>query len=392
MNLPLAIGVILLVGAVGGKLARLVNLPSVTGFILSGVVIGPSALNLITPEVMSQLSPINEIALGVIAISIGAELRRKNLQNIAKDAAKIFIVEAVLTFLLVLSVLVLIGTSFQLALVFAVLSIATAPGAIISCIRETPIKGNFPKALLTVVALDNLAAITLFGLVISFLQAGFGADGTSTSMAILQAMQNLGLSILIGLISGIFLTGVSRWSNNESRTLILVLGAVFVTVGVATALDVPALLAAMTAGVIYINLSRVGHRISRSLQSVEGPILLAFLTLAGAKLNLAAVPAVGLIGIIYILARFSSKLIGSRLGAALTNFPLCWKQNMGRALTPQAGVAIGLAILAEQKLPFANGTITTVILGAVVVFELIGPVLVKRALCDIDSRESTECK
>ena len=387
MTLALAVGITLLAGAAGGKLARIINLPSVTGFLLAGIIIGPSVLNLIPTDIMAQLGPINELALGVIALSIGAELRRSNLRNLAKDASKIFAVEASLTFALVLSALLLLGTNFQLALVFAVLSIATAPGAIISCIRETPIKGNFPKALLTVVALDNLTAIALFGLVISYLQASFAVEETTNLMITLVAFRNLGISILIGGSAGLFLAGVAKWSKNESRTLILALGAVLVSVGLATLMDAPALLAAMSAGAIFVNISPSPQRVTRSLQSVEGPILLAFLTLAGAKLDIAAVPAVGLIGLVYILARFLAKLIGSRIGASFTDFPLCWKQNIGRALTPQAGVAIGLAIIAEQKLPFPSGTITTVVLGAVVVFELIGPVLVKRALCDIGQSE-----
>lgn len=118
--------------------------------------------------------------------------------------------------------------------------------------------------------------------------------------------------------------------------------------------------------------------------NVEDPILLVFLTLAGAKLDLAVLPAVGQIGLIYIGARFFAKLVGGRVGTVFTRFPLCWKTNLGRALTPQAGVAIGLAIIAEQKAIFEPGTIMPVVLTAVVVFELIGPVLVHKALCDVN--------
>ncbi len=383
MNISLVVGIILLVGAGGGKLARFVRLPSVTGYLLGGILIGPSVLNLVSVDIMYQLAPINELALGVIALSIGAELHWKTLRKLAQDSAKVFLIEAGLTFFLVLGLLSLVGLPFHYAIIFGVLSIATAPGAIIACLRETPIKGDFSRVLLTIVALDNLLAIMLFGIVVSFLQVAFVAPGASGS-AFLVATQSIGISLLLGMVAGSFLTVTSLWARNDSRILVSVLGAILVTVGLASLWDVPALLAAITAGAFYANFARSPQRISRSIMSVEGLILLAFLTLAGAKLNIAALPAVGQIGMLYIGARFVAKLVGSRIGAAFTDFPVCWKHNLGRALTPQAGVAIGLAIIAEQKLPFANNTIITVILGAVVVFELIGPILVRKALCDVD--------
>lgn len=167
----------------------------------------------------------------------------------------------------------------------------------------------------------------------------------------------------------------------------MALGTVLISVGLATLLAVPALLAAMSAGAVLVNLSRAPQRLRRALQGVEAPILLAFLTLAGVKLDIAVVPEVGLIGFVYIAARLVAKLMGSSIGASMTAFPTSWKRNIGRALTPQAGVAIGLAIIAEQRLPHVAGTVTTVILGAVVVFEIIGPILVRRALCDVGTHD-----
>ncbi len=384
MNVTLAIGIIFLVGAAGGKLARYVKLPSVTGNLLAGVLLGPSAFGLITGDVLYEMAPINDLALGVIALSIGAELHWGTIRKLAKDSAKIFMVEAMLTLLLVFGFLYFFGIPFRYALIFGVISIATAPGAIIACIRETPTKGDFSRVLLAVVALDNLFAITLFGVVISFMQVGAAAAEASGFDAVIVATRGIGISLLLGVLAGSFLVATSQWAKSDKRILVSVLGVVLVTVGVSNQWDTQALLSAIVAGALYANFSKKPQRISRALFSVEDPILLAFLTLAGVKLDLSVLPAVGQIGAIYILARFAAKLIGSRVGASLTAFPLSWKHNLGRALTPQAGVAIGLAIIAEQKAIFEPDSIMPVVLAAVVVFELIGPIMVRKALCDVD--------
>lgn len=381
MNISLAAGIVLLAGAGGGKLARRLRLPSVTGNLVAGILIGPSVLNLLDAGSMYSLAPINELALGVIALSLGAELQWSTLRSLAGDAVRVFLVEASLTFLVVFGLMHLLGLPGPLAVMFAILAIATSPGALIACLREAPGTGHFRRVLLAVVALDDLCAIVAFGIVVSFLQLSPQETG---GPLLLAGLAGIGTALALGGLAGLFLVGTARWARSDSRILVSVLGAVLVTVGMASLLEAPALLAAMAAGVVYTNGSRRAERIRRSLVPVEGLILLAFLTLAGAKMDLLALPGVGLVGLAYISGRFLAKLAGGRLGAALTSFPLSWKQNLGRALSPQAGVAIGLAIIAEQKLPQVGSMLITVILGAVVVFEIIGPILLRRALCAAD--------
>ncbi|TCK98796.1 transporter (CPA2 family) [Natranaerovirga hydrolytica] len=384
MNISLAVGIIFLAGAAGGKLARLVRLPSVTGNLLAGVLVGPSVLNLVNEAVLYNLTPINELALGVIALSIGAELHWKTMRRLAKDATKVFIVEVFLTLTAVSVSLYLFGLSFQYALIFGIISVATAPGAIIACVRENPTKGDFSKVLLSVVALDNLFAITFFGIIISFMEIGLVTTNIGNVQALYNALQDIGLSLIKGIISGSFLVLISHKARSDSHILVTVLGALLITVGLSNNLGTSALLAAITMGAVYTNFSKKPQRIRRALMNVEHPILLIFLTLAGAKLDLSVLPVVGQVGIVYIGARFFAKLIGSRIGTALTHFPMSWKRNLGLALTPQAGVAIGLAIIAEQKSFFEPDTIMPVVLTAVVVFELIGPILVRKSLCNVD--------
>lgn len=383
MNISLAIGIIFLAGAFGGKLARYFRLPSVTGNMLAGILVGPYVLGLVDLDVLAKLSPINELALGIIALSIGAELRWIKMRKLAKDVMKVFLIESFFTLMLVFGLLYIMGQPFRYAIAFALISIATAPGAIIACIRETPIKGDFPRVLLSVVALDNLLAITLFAITISFMQTILIASETANGIAFIMALSELGISLMLGAIAGIFLIMISNWAKSDGRILVYVLGTVLVTVGMSNLWNTPALLSIITTGVLYTNFSKKPQRISRAMLNIETPILLLFLTLAGAKLNLKILPIVGLVGVVYISARFFAKLVGSRIGTMFTDFSTNWKHNLGRALTPQAGVAIGLAIIAEQKLIFEPDTIMPVILAAVVIFEIIGPILVRKSLCDV---------
>ncbi len=379
MNEVLALGIVLLVGVGGGFLAKRVNLPSVTGYLVGGILVGPSVLGLVPTDVLYQLESINQLALGVIALTIGAELRIGTLKRLGSNIGRVFLVEAGTTFIFILSATMILGAPFSLALILAVLGIATAPGAIMSCVREVPSRGTFCRVLLTTVALDNLMAIAAFGIAVSLLQIGPIASVGALSF-IWLLLRSLLLAAVLGALTGMFLTVVSIKTQNASIILVTTLGAIMVTVGLAATTDIPALLAAMVAGSFLINASPSPQRLLRSLETVEPPILVAFLTLAGIKLDFAVLPSVGLLGLGYIIARFAGKALGSRIGAHFTDMPRSWRHNIGMALTPQAGVAIGLSIIAEQKLPFPPGTITTLILGAVVVFEIIGPVLVKRAL------------
>ncbi|SDC37553.1 transporter, CPA2 family [Pelagirhabdus alkalitolerans] len=384
MNIAVAVGIIFLAGAAGGKLARLTKLPSVTGNLIGGIVVGPSVLGILPQDVLYDLTPINDLALGIIALSIGAELQWKRVKRLVGDVSKIFLTEGLITLFVVFGSLYLVGLPFSQALILGIISVATAPGAIMACIKENPSKEGFNKVLLSVVAVDNLFAISLFGIAVSLLQATIGNLEANGTPLWIMVSRDITFSLIIGLIAGAFLVITAKWAKKDGHILVSVLGGILVTVGVANMLDIPALLAAIIAGIIYTNFTRRPQRISRSLFPIEDTVLLAFFTLAGTKLDVAVLPVVGLIGVVYIVARFLSKVIGTRIGSTFTTFPVSWKVNLGRALTPHGGVAIGLSVLAEQKDIFPPDTIMPVILAAVVFFEFVGPILVNKVLCTVE--------
>ncbi|WP_338086453.1 cation:proton antiporter [Natranaerofaba carboxydovora] len=188
------------------------------------------------------------------------------------------------------------------------------------------------------------------------------------------------LAISIGIVAGVIISFLAPRTNNNAKILVALIGIIALSTGIAETFQLSPILLNMTTGVTITNLSTMRNKIFKVLEGIELPVLVAFLTLAGAKLNISLIPDVGLIGVGYIFARSIGKIIGARVGCRLAGFEKCYRENLGFSLIPQAGVAIGLSVIAEQKLDMDVGVVTTVILAAVIVFEVIGPLLVKFAL------------
>lgn len=386
LNSVLALGLILLLGVLGGKLASMVRLPSVTGYLIVGLILGPSLFNVLPWEVLYELEPINELALGIIAFSIGGELTFLRLKRIGKNLTKVFLGEAFLTLFLVSLISYIISRSLSLSLVLGVLALATAPGAIIVILKEYRAQGEFPQVLLSLVALDNLFCIITFGLVTSILQV-FYFEGATLSLAVLGAVfGTLFSSLMVGLLGGYSLAFITRFRLAESKHLVIILGTILLGVGIGMAFQLSSLLITIVMGFIVANYARRPSSSFKQISAVETPILVAFLTLAGLKLDIWVLSQAGLLGFGYILARMAGKILGSRAGAIFCSaFPSSYKEYIGYALTPQAGVAIGLSIVAEQKLPLPEGLIISLILSTVLFFEIIGPLLLKKALLATNS-------
>ncbi len=380
-NTTLAAGIILLAGIIGGRLANYLKLPSVTGYLIAGLIVGPSVLNLFPKPVLDNLEPINSLALGIIAISIGGELTLSRLKVIKQKIPPIFLSEIVLTFILVSSTSYFISRSIPLAIILGVLSLATAPAAIVSILREYKAKGEFPRLLMSLVALDNLFCIIGFGIATSLLQILFYQSITPSNGLFIAIFGEMMIAILMGAGFGLLMVFLNRLSFSEEKLLVINLGMILSAVGIAERFGLPSLFVAMLMGIIVANVSKNHKRVFRLFHRVEFPILVAFLTLAGVKLNLSIIGQVGLLAIGYIIARFTGKVVGARFGSMFSK-DMCYeyRKNMGLALTPQAGVAIGLAILAEDKLPVEDGVVITLILSTVIFFELVGPIMVKKAL------------
>jgi Kef-type K+ transport system membrane component KefB len=372
-----SIGTLLLVGLVAGKIAGRFRFPAVTGYILGGILIGPSLLNLLPEFPFRQ--PIEGIALSLIAIAIGGELSLKNLRDLGPQIATITTTQLLGAFVLVLLTSRLLGASLQLSLLLAALATATAPAATIAVIREYRAKGKFTNTLLAVVALDDAGCLIVYSMAAAFASVLTNGSGISLFTFWEPIREILG-SFLLGIIGGLILCQGLRYLHNDGEILTFGLALAILTSGLATTWNLSSLLATMTLGMIATNLSSESRHLFDLIQRIEPPIYVAFFVLAGMYLQLDVLPSIGALGIGYVLARIVGKMGGAYLGASITKAPDAVRNYLGLALIPQAGVAIGLSVVAVAQFPELKSTIMTVILASVVVSEIIGPLGAKLAL------------
>ncbi len=392
LNVLLLVGIVLLAGFGGGRLSDRIGLPSVTGYLFTGLIIGPTMLGIISPSGLNNLQPINNFALGLIGLSIGGELKWRFIKTKWQDFSLLFLGELIITFSLVFISVYLYTDNLAMAAVLASLALATAPGAIINIINENNVKGSFPKILMSLVAIDNLFCIIIFSITVTFLNIYYFGNTLNRNI-FTQLSYEIGLSLLIGVILGVIGLIILNNIQNKNQQKILFTGLIFIAIGLPLQLNLQFLIVTLINGIIIVNFSPYFRRFYDVLHTIDTPVLVLFLTLAGARLDIVGFITVGLLGLIYIIARISGKVLGLQIGSKLCAFlpdschqiPPKIRKYLGLALLPGAGVAIGLSILAEERLPLPENTLVTIILGSVIFFEFFGSVMVKKALDLTDS-------
>lgn len=376
----LALGLLVLTGLLGGRVSNRFKLPAVTGYILFGLLIGPSVLGILAEETLEYLSPLHDLALGLIALTIGVELRWERLRKLGLSIINITVLQALAAMLLVIAAMLILGQPLPVALLLGAVCTATAPAATVAVIREYNAAGPLTKTLLAVVALDDALCVLIFGITLTMVKGIVSSSGES-SWAILRIsiFEILG-SLSLGIILALFLSQLLKhWKVEVPNLLSLLLGTTMLAGGLATQFHLSPILTNMVLGTVLSNLT-ARRQLFRGLEIIERPIYIAFFALAGAGLELEALSHLGLVGVSYILARSLGKMFGSWLGGTLSHAPPSVNKYLGLALLPQAGVAIGLSMLVTKELPQLSGIISTVVLASVVVYELLGPVSAKYAL------------
>lgn len=381
MDVLLKISILLIVGILGGRVAKRLALPNVTGYLVAGLFLGPSLLNIITEQDAGSFAAINEVALATIAFSIGSEFIIKDMKKLGKN---ILIITTAQVFGATFGVFAvtywIFNQDFAFAIVIASMSAATAPAATIMVIRQYRTYGPLTRTILPVVALDDAMGIMLFGLAMSIAKISIGdTDYTFLQMMSQPIIEIIG-SLILGLIVGIGLTYVAKRSKSKEELLSIVLAAIAVCIGLANFLNLSSLLTCMMLGGSLVNLMKKSNRVFDIVNDFTPPIYLLFFTLAGASLDLKILAQVGLLGLGYIMARAGGKIIGASLGARAVNAEPVVQKYLGFTLLPQGGVSIGLSIIVRQQLPQYSVAITTVILFSVFVYEISGPIFAKIAL------------
>lgn len=381
MHILFYVGVILLVGIAAGKVVTKVKLPEVTGYLLGGVLIGGSCLKLIPESIVGDLAIISEVALGFIAFSIGSELKFSHIKKVGGKIVIITLCEALGAVVLVTSIMLFLGQSLGFSLVIGAIAAATAPAATLMVIRQYKAEGPLVKTLLPIVAMDDAVGIIVFGVSITVAK-GLSKVGADINMAemLLEPLMEIVLAVVIGIGIGIVLSHMSKRAKGGDMLLSLTIGVVFLSVGISSRFNVSPLLLCMAIGTTVTNIMPNSKRTLEVVDRFTPPIFVAFFTFAGAELNLGILLTVGKIGAAYIIFRVIGKVVGASVGARVAKTPKTVQKYLGWTLVPQAGVAIGLAMAAQEAIPEAGMEIRAVILGATVVYEMVGPLLTKIAI------------
>ncbi|RUM39767.1 MAG: hypothetical protein DSY57_00710 [Desulfobulbus sp.] len=388
------IAVLLATGLLCAKIVQLIRLPSVTGFILAGLVLGPSGFGLLTMESIGhRLDHFTQIALMLIAFAIGEHIELRKLGSVARDVGYIAVVQALGAFVLVtagtLATLHLVGglnfpfrEQLTLALLLGAVAVATAPAAILHVVRELGAQGPLTSTLMAVVAVDDGLAIMIFGMAISAAHQLAGHTEASALTSILASLAEIGFSIAIGVATGLIIDFILHKLHNREEMLTAGLALLLICGETTRMLHLSPLLAGMMAGFILINRAERDVRLFRAINGFEPPIYVLFFTLAGVHLDISALKSAGWIGLVYVVARIIGKYCGSWLGGVLSGAPSVVKNYLGLALIPQAGVAIGLVfmIASDPKISHWSTIITPIVLAGVVFSELVGPLLVRYTL------------
>jgi len=374
----LLVSIVLLAGTLGGALARLLKLPGITGNILIGVIIGPSCLAIISGhKQIHSLEPLSTLAMGLITVNIGGRLCYRRIHNALRRIVTISLLEVGGTVTLVFFVARAFGADWPAALLLGTISAATAPGTIVALIRENRGKGSFVKTLISVVALDNILCIFLFAVAVNVIRNAGGA--VRVDLAILLSVMQLVASAVIGLSAG-FITQ-RLLVNPKFHRFSTVLVAILVCTGLSSYLGLSPLLTSLFFGV-YLGNSLTAEGYLGTLEPLEPLLYTCFFTLAGVALHLDSLASVGLLCVVYLVARFAGKALGSVAGGLLSKCsPRIWT-NIPLALVPQAGVAIGLVVLikSDQSTQDVGFYVGAIVLAAVTVNEIIGPLLVRLSL------------
>jgi Kef-type K+ transport system membrane component KefB len=382
VNTLLSAGLVLLLGFTGARLLKYVRLPSVTAFLLVGILIGPQLLNLVTPEIFSASDFFSNLVLGVIAFGLGENFRFEELKRGMKQVMWISIVAAVGVWILVSVAIVLyfIIIKFPVypALVLGAAASATAPAATVLVIREYRASGYVTELLLKVVAIDDAWCLILGAMAIAFANA-MSADVFRASI-IFAGLGEIFGALIIGALLGYAFSSLSRFVKTSEEFLVYIFGFILLNVGLSITLRISVLLSSMMMGLTLINVSRQNYKFFEILRTVDAPLYLIFFILAGAHLDFAILYKMGIVGILYIIFRTVGKIFGAKLGARISRAPKTVENWIGIALSPQAGVALGIGLVAKTTFPEYGDYIFTIIAATTVVFELVGPLLTKYSL------------
>jgi len=388
------LGISIIVAIYSGKIARKAGLPSLIGYMILGTIMGTSVLSLITENSLNHLQFITDIALGFVAFTIGSELNLRILRKLGKGIVLIILAESFAAFFLVAFAVYLLTSDLPMALIFGALAPASAPAGTVAVIQEYKARGTLTKALYAVVGFDDGLAVIIFGfsaaLAVKLLRAESSEASVGLISSIMEPIKELGFSLGIGTILGFFFSALARKLRPLSELPALTFGFISLAIGLCIWLNLSLILTNLMVGFVLANTTpiRSSRKIVGQLRDYMPLLFILFFFLAGAHLHISALPALGVLGIVYMLARVAGLMGGAWLGAVMGKSETKIKKYLGLGILSQAGVAIGLSLMVRQMFseigsPHAleiGAMVITTITATSIIFEIIGPICAKFAL------------
>jgi len=374
----LTLGGILLLGLLISTIAQRTVLPRVTLLVILGAVIGPHGLNLIPDVFTHYFEVIAQTTLLMVGFLLGGKLTTESLQQHTGDVFWISICAAVITTMVVSIGLIWAGVPTEIAMILGCIASATAPAAILDVTAESGSQGPFSRLLVAIVTLDDIWALVLFG--IGFSLVAYLNDSVDHSGMLWSVAWEIGGAVLLGAVVGVpaaYLTGRIKPGQpilTEALAIVLICG------GLALWLEVSYLITAIVTGAVVSNFASHHEYPFHAIEGIEWPFMVVFFTLAGASLDLSIAREIVVAGAVYIGCRTIGKYVGAGAGGIISQADATTKSWIGVALLPQAGVSIGMGLVAASHYPEQRQMLLSIVIGSTVFFEIIGPIFVRLAL------------
>lgn len=371
----ISFGALFMGGLAAEHIGRLTRLPRVTILLLFGIVIGQSGFDLVPPEARAWFEPMTVVSLTMVAFLLGADLTRDNLIRHGRAILAISLAIVLGTTLIVFGGLVAVGMVPETALLLGAIATATAPPAVSDVIRQLQIENGFTETLSGIVAIDDVWGVMVFSFCLAAVSPSDSWAGPAAT-----ALHDIGGAVLLGVLIGApsaYLTG--RLKPGEPQ-MIEALGVVFLTAGLALWLEVSFLIAGMTAGGVIANFARHHDYAFNETERVELPFLLLFFLLAGATLDLGSLLSVAGGAAAYVALRIFARMTTGWFGGHLGRVPAQERRLYGPALLPQAGVGVGMALVAAELMPETEALIVPIIIASSIIFDVFGPPLTAWAI------------
>lgn len=379
-NIILETAVIIISGILFGRLAKFAKLPNVTGYLIAGLLLGPSFLNVIPLSMVDGFSVISDIALAFIAFSVGSEFSLSYFRKVGTAPVVIAVCESFGAILLVIVGCVLLGFDPKLSIMLGAIAAATAPAQTIMVINQYKSRGPLTSMLLSVVALDDAVALIGFGIAATIVNVMSGKAGTNVVLSVLSPIYEILISFVIGIAASMLMKLLFRWFRKPSNMICIITGLLLFTYWVADKVNGSALLACMALGAVLANIVKDIDRVMDMVDALTPPIFIMFFVISGAGFDVSALSGIGIIGLLYVILRVLGKMAGSWAGGKLARQEDKICRYLGPTLMPQAGVALGLIVVASSLVPEYAPQIRTIILCSTFIYSIIGPSFARSAL------------